>query len=77
MAKHPAGRQRVGMDESRIDCWCGHVAVVEVQEQRLTDDARWAIDTREAVCWEHLGRLVEDAIDSLINHRRVVVVPLL
>lgn len=77
MARHPAGRHRVGMDEPLIDCWCGHVAVVEVQQQWLSDDARWMINECDAVCWDHLGKVVEDAIHSLVNHRRVVVMPLL
>lgn len=76
IARHPAGRQRGGMDEATIDCWCGAPGAVEIQCQMLSDQLAWEIYLRLTRCTQHSLGLLESLINSQEEHNRIVLMPL-
>lgn len=76
MARHPAGRFADEMDEPTLDCWCGAHGAVEVQLQRLTDDAAWQTFVRHVRCLEHGLEALTVQLEAPHIVDRVVLMPL-
>lgn len=66
-------RDRLGMDEPTIDCWCSEHADYDADLQVLDDDARWVSILCVGRCQTHLPLIAESMCESLGAASRVVI----
>ena len=66
-------RERLGMDEPTIDCWCSAHGEYDIELQVLDLRAEWESIFNVTRCREHLPMIMQSMVDALSEHSRIVV----